>query len=269
MHANVHFQCTECGKCCHGLKLRFTLAQARAWLRDGNGVHVLIEATPWDAEPDGATPPPPAAHPDMARKQRRTFGARSGALDCRIELLLTSAHTGACPNLGADMRCTIYARRPSICRVYPADTLGLGVFSIAGKKCPPEAWRADAPAFIQGGRLVDAEMQDAIDHLNQAAESEAEQRMRLSAALGLDRAAFVGEGYVQYVPDPAVLAAALDRVATQTPLAVQPVEPLDWTVVTNQGKTQALLQGAGAHAERVVAAVKAPYDYHAFLPAQD
>jgi Fe-S-cluster containining protein len=48
---DVHFGCTQCGKCCHNLKLPLTVSEATAWLAEGSEVQIICHVVPWDALP--------------------------------------------------------------------------------------------------------------------------------------------------------------------------------------------------------------------------
>ena len=47
---DIHYQCTQCGKCCHGLKIPLTVAESLSWLEDGNDVQIVCEALLPDAD---------------------------------------------------------------------------------------------------------------------------------------------------------------------------------------------------------------------------
>jgi Fe-S-cluster containining protein len=57
---DLHFNCTQCGRCCRNLKLPLTAAEAVAWLAEGHEVQLISEAMPWLEEP--AVEDPKAAH---------------------------------------------------------------------------------------------------------------------------------------------------------------------------------------------------------------
>jgi hypothetical protein len=43
---DIHFDCTQCGRCCHNLKLPLSVDEAKRWAKNGHEVQLLIEATP-------------------------------------------------------------------------------------------------------------------------------------------------------------------------------------------------------------------------------
>ncbi|MDB6084618.1 MAG: hypothetical protein JWN43_2499, partial [Gammaproteobacteria bacterium] len=135
---SVHFECTQCGKCCRDLKLPLTAAEAVQWLGSGHQVQIICDALPWVEEL-------PPDHPDgqrAAHRKRRSFGVMSGTVPTRVVVILAANLAGACPNLMADMRCAIYERRPLVCRIYPAEINPFVVLEPEKKACPPEAWDA-------------------------------------------------------------------------------------------------------------------------------
>ena len=238
---SARFGCTGCGGCCQGLKLRLTFSEAQKWLESGQPVEVLVDATPWSeaVEPETA--------PEMQRKRMRSFAANSGQLPCRVEVILTSAYRGNCPRLDTSMRCTIYADRPTICRIYPASPLGAGVFNKLDKKCPPEAWAESTAPFIQGGKIVDADLQASIDHFNQAAIDDVPHKERLCALLDINHAAFVNQGYVAYAPTVERLRYAFHQTDNVTAHIKS-----EWTFVCGEAQTAELLERAGGLSKRAV-----------------
>src|SRR5580692_6123246 len=145
-----------CGKCCYGLRLPLTVAEALAWMGRGNEVQILCEALPWPEEPA-------ADNLQAAHKRRRSFAAMSGSLPTRIVVILTGAFAGPCPNLQADMRCGIYEERPLVCRIYPAEINPFIQLEPAAKGCPPEAWTPGLAPLMRAGQLVDATTADLIE----------------------------------------------------------------------------------------------------------
>lgn len=47
---DIHFECTQCGRCCHGLRLTLCVDEAIAWARNGDTVQILTEALPWSED---------------------------------------------------------------------------------------------------------------------------------------------------------------------------------------------------------------------------
>ncbi|MDE1950699.1 MAG: YkgJ family cysteine cluster protein, partial [Burkholderiales bacterium] len=226
------------------------------WLGDGHEVELLCEALPWPAEP--ARDDEPAAH-----RRRRSFAAHSGRLPLRVIVVLAAAFSGRCPNLGADDRCAVYARRPLVCRIYPAEIHPFLTLVPAHKGCPPQAWDPGQPALLRAGRIVEAETHAAIEASREADRREAGLKQRLCAELGVDCAAIGGEGFVAHRPPrPALrtaLQAALQSAAptaarTATQAALQPAGEADtaaagasdWRLVSRSRRTLDELGAAGA-----------------------
>jgi Fe-S-cluster containining protein len=206
----VDFECTQCGACCHDLRLPLTIDEAIAWLSRGGHVELMCEAIPWQSEPE----------PDQlvaAHKRRRSFPAASGALPIRVIVVLAARFEGGCPNLQPDQRCGIYHERPLVCRIYPAEINPFIELQPAHKLCPPEAWTLPQPLLRQG-RIVDAQIWTDVQKSRAADEREAPLKARVCAALGIDIAEFATVGFAVHHPEPQALLEALQHVA-------RPVEP--------------------------------------------
>ncbi|MGH8782934.1 YkgJ family cysteine cluster protein [Paraburkholderia sp.] len=232
---DLDFNCTMCGKCCHGLRLALTVDEARAWLARGDRVELMCEAIPWPVEPD-------ADNREANYRRARSFPAESGTLPVRIAVLLTGTFDGPCPNLGADMRCGIYENRPHVCRIYPAEINPFVTLDPANKGCPSDAWHG-AP-MLREGRLVDSEVQAVIDSARSAGERDMPAKAQLCATLGIDRAALANEGFVTYTPEPRALLDALSDA-----MHAQPQASHQWTFVSNRRETIGTLESVGAHAK--------------------
>ena len=110
---DLHFDCTQCGRCCHDLRLTLSVDEARAWAGRGHQVDLLAEGWPW---PDDGDDP----EDGMAQWRKATsFPVLVGDVPFRINLRLVARHDGPCPHLLPDMRCGNYEARPRICRIYP------------------------------------------------------------------------------------------------------------------------------------------------------
>ena len=238
---DVCFECTACGKCCHGLKLPLSVDETVAWAGNGDPVQILLEAVPWPSEPGPEEP---------ARQQQatRSHPARSGGLPVRIVTTLVASFEGACPHLQPDMRCGNYDERPRVCRIYPAEISPTVVLDPQAKACPEEAWGEDRPLLQDDAGIADPILGQLIGDHRSAMQVDVPAKRALSRKLGLTFAALSNEGYVVYSPDPAELVAILrdvkDPVDTRDGLA-------DWTIRSNRGSTLALLCDAEAAAERV------------------
>jgi Fe-S-cluster containining protein len=250
---DVHFDCTQCGKCCHDLKLLLTTDEAATWVRRGGQVQLLCEAMPWTG----------AAAPDDAQalyKQQRSFAATSGELATRITVIIVASFAGACPHLQADMRCGIYAERPAVCRIYPAEISPFVALSPAGKACPDEAWSDEQPLFLRDGMLADAATARLIETARATAITDAESRRRLCLALGIDVAALINEGFVAYTPAPERFLAALAAIDT-APEEDVPV----WRIASNRRTTVGMIEASGAVGLHVAAGEALPFDYLGFF----
>jgi len=206
---DIHFGCTQCGKCCRDTKVPLTVAEAIKWLNRGDEVQLLCEASPW---PEALDREPRAAH-----FKRRSFAAMSGSMPTRVIVMLVANVVGACPNLLSNMRCGIYEDRPLVCRIYPAEINPFVEFKRENKACPPEAWVKNLP-LLQRGRVLtdnvisrDIEMSRAADVLDAGVKS------RLCLALNLAHTALVHDAFLVYSPTAQTLLSALScAIATDT-----------------------------------------------------
>lgn len=233
---DVHFGCTSCGKCCTDLRLPLTIVEATQWLERGHTVEVLCDAIPWPLEP--------ASTDAMAQHKRAsTFGARSGTLPVRIGVILAATHYGPCPNLADDGLCRIYASRPMVCQIYPAEVNPFVRFSTSAKGCPPEAWDSRNPAFIQGGQWVSEALRTTIERSRNATRSDARHKAAICATLDISLAALANEGYVIHRPPARQLHDALKRVSDGD---VGGEALHEWTIASNRASTRDTLDSVGA-----------------------
>lgn len=234
--SDLRFACTQCGRCCHHHNLPLTLLEAIAWLEDGGEVQVFCEAAPWPAEP-------PPGDLRAAHRRRRSFAARSGQAPLRITVLLVGAIAGACRHLRDDMRCGIYARRPMVCRIYPAELNPFLSLEPSGKACPSEAWAQGAP-LIAGGRLIDADTLALVERRRQADHDDAPCKQALCRLLGIEVTALADEGFAVYAPAREPLLAALRAARDLAPeqLAV----PTQWRLITASIDSVVALHALGA-----------------------
>ena len=252
----LHFECTQCGKCCRDLKLPLTVPEAQAWLRDGHDVQLICDAVPWPQEP--APEDRKAAH-----RGRRSFAAMSGSMPTRVVAVLAANLAGACPNLQADLRCGIYERRPLVCRIYPAEINPFVKLDPAQKACPPEAWTTDHPLLQRDGRLVDGLVRRNIEQSRDTDVRNAEVKRRLCAALRLECAALADEGFVVYSPERLLLQAALERAVSG--LDTEPAAA-SWRFVSNRSETIDSLAAQGAVSLPASARGQPPFEYIGFRP---
>lgn len=225
----LHFDCTQCGRCCHDLRLTLSVAEARAWAGRGHQVDLLAEGWPW---PDDGDPEDPV----MGWRKATSFPVLVGDVPFRINLRLVARHDGACPHLLPDMRCGNYEARPSICRIYPLESRPFELVQPARRKCPPEAWYDDLPLLQRDGQPADSEAANLLAAHRQAMIDDVPLKAQLAAALGFTDAAFVGEGMaVCEIAPPALLTALEEASCTLWEAAQQ------WTIVTNRQSTAQML----------------------------
>lgn len=232
----LHFSCTRCGLCCHGLRLPLGLAEARTWVEQGGDVELFCEAIPWPDEPpmdDGL-----AQH-----KRKRSFASRSGTLPVRVTVSLLATFAGPCPNLRSDMRCGIYERRPMACRIYPAEVNPFLSVEPAQKLCPPEAWATDVVLQNDAGDWADGAVAAAVEARRGSDYGEAVAKGSLCEVLGIAEAGLTNEGVIAHTPARGVLLAALDAVLAG---GLTDIVPPDWRLVSHRSHTLALLASAGA-----------------------
>jgi Fe-S-cluster containining protein len=253
---DIHYSCTACGKCCHDLKLPLTIAEAARWLRDGNDLQVICEGLPWNVEPA-------AEDLQAAHRRRRSFATMSGSLPTRVIVILAASFAGACPYLQPDMKCGMYADRPLVCRIYPAEINPFIELRPENKACPPEAWTTDRPLLQRNGRLMDDGIRQLIQESRETDVREVEAKRRLCATLRLDSTALAGEGLVVYSPHRGEMLAELTRPVGH---AERPAAASTWRFMSNQVATVAALVSLGAVGTLVGAADVLPFEYLGFKP---
>ncbi len=231
---DIHFKCTQCGKCCRDSKVPLTVAEAIGWLNRGHSVQLICEASPW---PRGLADEDPGA----AHFKRRSFAAMSGTLPMRVVVILAANNAGACPNLLPDTRCAIYADRPLVCRIYPVEINPSIALNPAKKLCPPEAWMKDLPVLERSGRTMNDVVRQDVSSWRDADAADALLKSRLCVALNIMDAALVHEAVLIYSPRPEALLSALER-AVQAHDDV-PV-PTQWRFVSDRSET---LEDVAAH----------------------
>ncbi|MCJ2187850.1 YkgJ family cysteine cluster protein [Novosphingobium beihaiensis] len=234
----VHFDCTQCGKCCHNLRLTLSVDEAIVWAGRGHTVQLLAEALPWVSEPD-------PADPQALHQRDRSFPAISGSVPFRIAVTLVAYHNGPCPHLLPDMRCGNYAGRPRICRIYPLESRPFTAMSPENRLCPPEAWASELPVLERDGAIADPEAARIVADHRQAVLAGVPVLAKACEALGLSSAAFANEGLAVHMPEPLVLSETL-RGARDG--GEEPAEARPWTLVTNRRPTLTMLTDAGCDA---------------------
>ena len=232
---DIRFQCTQCGRCCRDTKIPLTVAEAIDWLERGHDVQLLCEASPWPAALDG--------EPRALHFKRRSFAATSGSMPTRVVVMLVANIVGACPNLLADERCGIYADRPMVCRIYPAELNPFVAFKRENKACPPEAWIQDPPLLQRGGALMDDVMRIDIEMSRAADVLDAEVKRRLCLALNVSDTALVHEAVLVYSPAAETLSSALAFAIASDSRQESAVQ---WRFVSDRLETIAHLAESGA-----------------------
>lgn len=233
--ADIPFSCTMCGKCCHNHNLPLTLDEAIMWLQDGGNLRILCEAAAW--------PTPPA--PDDAQaayRRRRSFTVRSGGKTIHVAAVLLGVIRGPCQNLGPDMRCGIYERRPLVCRIYPAEVNPFYEFDTGRKVCPPEAW-TQGGTLVADGDPVDRDTLALIDEARRRDAEDAPRKRRICRALGIDVAAVAGEGFAFHLRNTgALMQALMDAKAAP---ATDESDDAEWRLYSPHAATVESLCAAG------------------------
>lgn len=211
--SEIKFSCTLCGRCCHNHSLPLTLDEAISWLEDDGKVDIFCEADLWLSEP-------PKEDLSAAHRRKRSFAASCGSTRVRITVLLVGVVSGACKNLGDDLKCRIYERRPLVCRIYPAEINPFIQLNTAGKACPPEAW-VSGRTMLSDGTIVDRDMQSLVEKSRRIDQEDVAQKSLLCSHLSIDVAAVAGEGFVTYEPDRNTLLDALREARVADPETVQ------------------------------------------------
>jgi Fe-S-cluster containining protein len=223
----IHFSCTQCGKCCHNLRLPLSLDEAADWIRRGGDIELFCEAIPWPVEP-------PDSDAQAAHKRRLSFAAMCGALPIRVIVNVVAAFEGACLHLLPDGRCGAYEQRPRVCRIYPAEINPFIQLTPTSKACPSEAWSTDKPVFFANGRTADTETIELIAESRAVAAQDALLKARLCAYLGVTQIALANEGFVIHTIARDVMLHALERLKTDD---ARPTPEPTWHFVSNRRAT--------------------------------
>jgi len=233
----LHFDCTQCGRCCHDLRLPLSVDEARRWAADGNQVQILAEASP-------AFETPPPGSPERHRYDR-ALPAMSGTVPIRISILLVAAFEGPCPHLRADMLCGQYEDRPRVCRIYPAEVSPRATLVPSRKACPPEAWHSDHPLLSSDGAVVDPSLAALIAEHRSAELADVDTKRHVCRVLDIRSAAFANEGFAAFSPSPESLLQILGDIGGEA--APEP-QPAQWDIVTNRQATLTMLETVAAQA---------------------
>jgi Fe-S-cluster containining protein len=261
----IRFSCTQCGKCCHDLRLPLAIDEAIEWLHDGGNVQVFCEAIPWPEEP------PPDNLPAQY-KRGRSFAAQSGDLPVRVAVTLVASFQGPCPNLQPDMRCGAYEKRPRVCRIYPAEVNPFVKLDPDNKACPPEAWSTGTTILIASDTVADPEVARTIAASRNADRQDAGAKAALCARLAISTAALANEGFVIHSPQRDALLNALRSVRQSVRQSAasghsQGMAATPWRFVTNRTATRAALDEIGALALAAADTLPDATEYLGFHPA--
>jgi Fe-S-cluster containining protein len=251
--SDIHFGCTQCGKCCRDTKVPLTVSEAIKWLNRGDEVQLLCEASPWPEALDG--------EPRAAHFKRRSFAVMSGSMPTRVVVMLVANVVGACPNLLSDNRCRIYEDRPLVCRIYPAEINPLITLKRENKACPPEAWAKEQPLLLRGDVLTDKVISRDIEMSRAADVLDAGVKSRLCLALNVAHAALVHEAVLVYSPTAQTLLSALS-LATATDSRQESVA--QWRFVSDQQETLETLAKSGGIASHLREAEATSFQYLGF-----
>jgi Fe-S-cluster containining protein len=259
----IHFSCTQCGKCCHNLRLPLSLAEAATWLRRGGDIELFCEAIPWPGEP-------PETDTQAMHKRKLSFPTMCGTLPIRVVVTVVAAFDGACPHLQSDGRCGAYEQRPRVCRIYPAEVNPFIPLTPVSKACPPEAWGTDKPVFFADGHIADAQTIEVINASRFAAAHDAPFKQHLCAHLGVSRVALANEGFVIYAFARDVMLEALEALEALERLESDNEHALpvsEWAFVSNRRATVDALSSIEAHYALSSSPMEAHVRYMEFFPS--
>lgn len=206
---DLKFTCTLCGRCCYNHSLPLTLDEAIGWLEDGGRVDLFCEAYLDINEGN--------CDSLSLHRMLRSFPARCGSLSVRIVPILVGVVTGACRNLTASLTCSIYERRPLVCRIYPAEINPLIQLNPLAKACPPEAWIAGQPLTVSG-KLIDARLRALVRESIDADRQDVWLKQLACRILGIAVSAIAGEGYAVHRPAPQRLLQVLKQIRFTDPI---------------------------------------------------
>ncbi|MGC5703670.1 YkgJ family cysteine cluster protein [Pseudomonas sp. NFXW11] len=230
---NTQFSCVGCGKCCHDHHVPLTLTEARAWAADGGQVIVLVEAFLGNG----------LGLPQAQREHalRRSCRVQSGSAEAYVAITFAAYNVGPCRNLDEDRLCSIYERRPLVCRIYPMEINPHITLNPLAKDCPPESWE-QGPQLIAAGELVDGELATLIQRSRQADRDDIQAKEAICSLLGIRTTALKGDGFTAYLPDMQALANAIDQVQAALPGAPQQ----GWRFHLSAEEVAGQVQAAGA-----------------------
>lgn len=203
----IRFNCIGCGnKCCSGRFVPLTLDEARAWLRRGSDVVVILEAF--------ANEPSPFKTSEYLHHEARSAVVRCGSENVNLIVILAASNLSGCPHLGPNDACTIYDERPLVCRIYPMEINPHIVLEPSNKECPPHAWNGTSGEFlITSDGQPPAALQALIEESRVADREDAFAKVAVCQELGLSTAAWKHDGIVVHLPDQQRLKDVIKRVS--------------------------------------------------------
>jgi len=232
--SHLDFHCTRCEKCCCGLWLPLSIAESLEWLREGLAVDVFCSAIVWAEEP---------GHEDRQAlyKRARSFAAHSGSLPLRVQVTLATPQGNRCPHLDPQGLCGIYTRRPTVCRVYPAEPNPFLPLLPANRQCPPESWQDGGTALLRDGRIADVQLQRLAAGLSERGIVESRSLEKVCAALDIRITTLAQEGFALHSPAPQALCQAL-QARHELPAGGEQ----DWRCLSARTATRRVLEDCGA-----------------------
>lgn len=189
---DIHFSCNGCGRCCEGHHVPLTLTEAYHWVRRGGDLIVLVECLIEQAAPLSVA--------EREHQAKRAVSVRCGQQWLPVIVTFAAFNPGRCRHLLADNRCAIYAERPLVCRIYPAEINPAAAFTPALKDCAAEVWLPPQPLIYRAG-LPAPELQALIEQSRAADRADKARKVAICEALGIRVAALKGEGFTAWRPD--------------------------------------------------------------------
>ncbi|MFY1664055.1 YkgJ family cysteine cluster protein [Pseudomonas sp. Pseu.R1] len=200
MKSPIQFECTMCGTCCRNRLIPLTVSESIQWLKRGHRVAVLTEAFSEDQWVGTGE--------EYRHQLQRSFEVKSNDRSVRVIVILAADALTKCPNLEENNGCAIYADRPHVCRIYPLEINPFIQMRPENKCCPPEAW-SSGNVIYENETPVDENDRLLIASSRSSDRRDASMKSRLSQSLGLNAAAWKGDGLMSWNLDPAEVLRAL------------------------------------------------------------
>ncbi|MBA1248651.1 YkgJ family cysteine cluster protein [Pseudomonas luteola] len=234
---NTRFACNGCGKCCNDHHVPLTLQEAKAWATDGGQLIILVEGF---LDNGYGVPVNQREH-----VQRRSLPVRCGNTQAYVSITFAAYNVGPCRNLDDSNRCSIYERRPLVCRIYPMEINPHIPLRPDLKDCAPETWQS-GPELIHGGRLMDTELAALIERSRQADREEVGAKAEICRLLGIRTMALKGDGYTVFLPDLGAFLNAVDQVEASPEQPWPPLEEEEWSMQVSSDDLASQLEETGA-----------------------